>query len=106
MSTTPKCPHCNARGIDSLAVEDMRMFLLVYCHKCGSIHGVVPNPPQPPPVGVKTATEEKRPAPKIINIDPQPVGRSPKPGVSFPNRPPESDQPATKPVPVVGKNGR
>ena len=43
--STPKCPHCNVRGIDSLAVEDMRMFLFVYCHKCDAIYSVVPSPP-------------------------------------------------------------
>ncbi|MCB0191339.1 MAG: hypothetical protein KDJ65_05290 [Anaerolineae bacterium] len=107
MSTTPKCPHCNACGIDCLAVEDMRMFLLVYCHKCGAIHGVVPNQPQPsaPPVGIKPAAEEKRPSPKIINIDPQSSSKRPMPGVAFPNRPPEADQAVTKPNPVFAENG-
>ena len=105
MSTTPKCPHCNARGIDSLAVEDMRMFLLVYCHKCGAIHGVVPNPAHQSQVTVKPTVEEKRPAPKIINIDPQPVGHDHKRVTSFPKRPPEADMPITKPNPVFVDNG-
>ena len=106
MSTTPKCPHCNARGIDSLAVEDMRMFLLVYCHKCGAIHGVVPSPPQPSTVNTQTvAAADNRPAPKIINIDPQTVVRGPQQGISYPNRPPEADQPETRPNPVFVKNG-
>ncbi|MCB0209292.1 MAG: hypothetical protein KDJ52_08180 [Anaerolineae bacterium] len=105
MSTTPKCPYCNARGIDSLAVEDMRMFLLVYCHKCGAIHGVVPAPTPAPPVSIKPAAEEKRPSPKIINIDPQSSSKRPKPGITFPNRPPESDQPVTKPNPIFVENG-
>jgi hypothetical protein len=38
----PRCPHCNARGSEFVATESKEMFTLVYCAKCGAIHGVVP----------------------------------------------------------------
>lgn len=39
----PRCPHCNARGLDYLVIEQVKQFNLVYCGVCGAIHGVLPS---------------------------------------------------------------
>lgn len=51
MSTTitPRCPHCNAHGIDQLAHRPVDSYLLVFCGQCGAIFGVAPCPDQSPP---------------------------------------------------------
>lgn len=98
MSATPKCPYCNAKGIDSLAVEDVRLFLVVYCHKCGAIHGVVPKPQSSTEIKVKPA-EEPRSNPLIIEVEPQPSpSRDPKRVKNYPGKPPEFEsRPVTRP---------
>ena len=39
---TPRCPHCNAQGIDKIAAKKLGGYSLIYCDKCGAIYGVVP----------------------------------------------------------------
>jgi hypothetical protein len=41
----PRCAYCNARGLSHLIVEQAPQFNLVYCGKCGAIHGVLPLSP-------------------------------------------------------------
>ncbi|MCL4299675.1 MAG: hypothetical protein KJ077_28325 [Anaerolineae bacterium] len=41
----PRCAYCNARGLNHLIVEQTAQFMLVYCGKCGAIHGVLPLSP-------------------------------------------------------------
>jgi hypothetical protein len=36
-----RCPHCNARGLDYLVIEQVKQFNLVSCGVCGAIHGVL-----------------------------------------------------------------
>ncbi len=38
----PRCPSCNVRGIEFVQTESKEQFTLVYCGKCGAIHGALP----------------------------------------------------------------
>jgi hypothetical protein len=40
--TTPRCPYCNAQGLDVLRVELTLSFQVVHCGQCGAIHGILP----------------------------------------------------------------
>lgn len=40
--TTPRCPYCNAQGLDVLTVEQTPSFQVVHCGHCGAIHGILP----------------------------------------------------------------
>lgn len=42
MPATPRCPYCNAQGLNHLALQRLEGFGLVYCGNCGAIYGVVP----------------------------------------------------------------
>ena len=56
--TTPRCPYCNAQGLQHLAVHQAELFTLVYCSSCGAIHGVMPPQPtaQPSPAEEQAAS--------------------------------------------------
>lgn len=62
--TTPRCPFCNAQGLDLLKVEQTTSFQVVYCGQCGAIHGIWPLVAAPtetakyPPQVTKTALTE------------------------------------------------
>ena len=54
--TTPRCPFCNAQGLQHLKRHDAGLFFVVYCDKCGAIYGVIPNfQAQSQPAAVVTA---------------------------------------------------
>ncbi|MBE7471942.1 MAG: hypothetical protein DPW09_19835 [Anaerolineae bacterium] len=40
--TTPRCPFCNAQGLDLLKIEQTALFQVVCCGQCGAIHGILP----------------------------------------------------------------
>lgn len=63
--TVPRCPFCNAQGLDKLAAKTLGYFSLIYCGQCGAIHGVVPLPPKKPKTKQQArpvATTEQAPA--------------------------------------------
>lgn len=73
----PRCPFCNAQGLDKLAAKNLGYFSLIYCGQCGAIYGVVPTSPP------KTTTESK----------PKTRPAAPSPG-----------EPAPSPIPPVAKD--
>src|SRR5262245_24847841 len=54
---TPRCPYCNAKGVNQLEAKLVGFFFLVFCKSCGAIHGVVPKP-APEPQATATTTSE------------------------------------------------
>ena len=38
----PRCPFCNATGVSAIAARRLGNALLLYCGRCGAIHGVAP----------------------------------------------------------------
>ena len=38
----PRCPHCNAHGVNKIAAKNLGNYSLIYCGQCGAIYGVVP----------------------------------------------------------------
>jgi hypothetical protein len=45
--TTPRCPFCNAQGINQIEAKTVGYYGIIYCKQCGAIHGVVPVPAKP-----------------------------------------------------------
>lgn len=69
MPAAPRCPHCNAQGINHLAHRLLGGYVLVYCGQCGAIYGVVPAPPQkqqPPPPISQSAPNNKSSQPATL----------------------------------------
>ncbi|GIK42391.1 MAG: hypothetical protein BroJett011_62240 [Chloroflexota bacterium] len=63
-STPMRCPFCNAQGINYLEAKTVGFFAVIYCAKCGAIHGVVPAQPQPAKAEPKpAATPQPEPPP-------------------------------------------
>ncbi len=62
MTTQPRCSHCHALGIRTLArVRIDRDYFLYYCRSCGTIHSIVPDLDRlaaPPPEPVSYFDEE------------------------------------------------
>lgn len=57
MATQPRCPFCNAHGVDQIAAHKLGVAVVLYCSHCGAIHGVVPgSSSRPKPVSVSAAT--------------------------------------------------
>ncbi len=40
----PRCPHCNALGLNQLAAQKAGAFMVIFCGQCGAIHGIIPQP--------------------------------------------------------------
>ncbi len=56
--TAPRCPFCNAQGLDLLKVEQTPSFQVVSCGQCGAIHGILPLAAKP----IEAAKDPPRPA--------------------------------------------
>jgi len=57
---TPRCPFCNAQGINQIEAKSLGPVLLLYCKNCGAIHGVIQSPPVPhPPVKDEPVIQQK-----------------------------------------------
>jgi uncharacterized Zn finger protein len=56
----PKCPSCDARGKDLIALTDSRqhtkdgdaLFYIVHCADCGHIYGIIPKGSRKPTLKV------------------------------------------------------
>lgn len=69
----PRCPYCNAQGVNQLEAKVVGFFVLVFCKGCGAIHGVVPKPvSEQPPATVTTPEPE-------LNLHPIPGKQKPQP---------------------------
>lgn len=84
MTTTPRCPYCNAQGLGAMAALNAGLYLLVYCGKCGAVHGIIPAPAQPQaaapeparePVTVTDPSQQAAPEPEP---PPLPQGKEPQ----------------------------
>lgn len=64
MMATPRCPHCNATGIDKISAKRFAEYLLVFCGQCGAIYGVVPATQSHRQQTVKKADSSQRDRPK------------------------------------------
>lgn len=42
MAIQPRCPLCQAQGLDKIIAKTVGHFSVVCCRQCGTIHGVVP----------------------------------------------------------------
>jgi len=73
---TPRCGFCNAQGINYLEAKTVGCYAIVFCAKCGAIHGVIPAPQQPArpaPVGAQTAAPPPEPFDlRKVDIEQQP----------------------------------
>lgn len=96
----PRCPYCNASGVDKITAQRLGGALLLYCGQCGAIHGVVPAvpkpaPPQPSPAeigrGEPGGIGRLPPAPKrrLVHGKPDPIPRLPP---EDPYKKPKSDE--------------
>ena len=47
MEVQPRCPYCNAQGIEKIVAKNVSGFSLICCRKCGAIHGVAPTMKKP-----------------------------------------------------------
>ena len=75
MTAAPRCPFCNAQGVNHIASKVMGSFALIFCGQCGAVYGVVPKPQQPektPPTQV-VVRPVKEPAPKVSRTLETPV---------------------------------
>lgn len=66
MTAAPRCPFCNAQGVNHIASKVMGSFALIFCGQCGAVYGVVPKPQQP----------EKTPPTQVVV---RPVSQAPPP---------------------------
>jgi hypothetical protein len=85
---TPRCGFCNAQGITYLEAKTVGCYAIVFCGKCGAIHGVVPAQQQPAklaPVGAQTETP-----------NPEPVASPPPEPEPFDLRKIDVEKPETK----------
>lgn len=60
---TPRCPFCNAQGISQIEANPIGPALLIFCKKCGAIHGVVP----------KATTVDRKPEAETIPTEAPPA---------------------------------
>ena len=84
----PRCPYCNAQGVQHIAARPLSTAVVIYCSQCGAIFGVVPNQPEPkrgllknpaniaipgeasaPPKPAMTADEPKKPGRSAIDYN-------------------------------------
>lgn len=62
--TTPRCPFCNAQGLQHLKPHDAGLFFVVYCDQCGAIYGLVPKPQPAVQMPVAAPLPEPEPEPQ------------------------------------------
>lgn len=71
MSVQPRCPFCNAQGLEAIAAKSLGTFSLICCSKCGAIHGIAPfvKPPTSPRGGPYGRHKKQSPteAPERVN---------------------------------------
>ena len=64
MSVQPRCPWCNASGLNHIAIKKLGGVAVVHCGQCGAVYGVTPlpetNPTPPAPASDKTAPAKKQ----------------------------------------------
>lgn len=91
MPATPRCPYCNAQGLNHLALHRLDGFGLVYCGNCGAIYGVVP----------LSSTDRLSKSTTQSVVPPAPPVEVEKPAVPFEpetKSPPPEIEPAAPPI--------
>lgn len=75
MAVIPRCPYCNAQGLEHLATHHTENFTVVYCGQCGAIYGVLAVPQGNPDSISSTQESEPEPSP----VKPAPAATDPRP---------------------------
>lgn len=74
MSVKPRCPHCNAQGIEHLKTRTLKAGVaVVYCGQCGAIYNVINQT-----LKSEIDTKSPPPEPDPPSLQPQPNPQAPK----------------------------